>query len=138
MTEAGWTRPKEVNQAGWYWLRRVGSLAVVEVIAFPGYEPKHWIVEGVNLRWSLGNMDGEFLGPITPDSYQQGRVEGLREAAGMVDDDCYIPGGELLPDFEHRCKHNVNQKELAGKIRFRANALAQAAQDEKDVGDAKV
>ena len=128
MTEAGWTRATDVTQPGWYWLRRVGSLAVVEVIAVPGYEPKHWIVEGVNLRWSLGNMDGEFLGPITPDSYQQGRVEGLREAAGMVDDDCYIPGGELLPDFEHRCKHNVNQKELAGKIRFRANDLAQQAQ----------
>ena len=128
MTEAGWTRATDVTQPGWYWLRRVGSLAVVEVIAVPGYEPKHWIVEGANLRWSLGNMDGEFLGPITPDSYQQGRVEGLREAAGMVDDDCYIPGGELLPDFEHRCKHNVNQKELAGKIRFRANDLAQQAQ----------
>ena len=136
MTEAGWTRATDVTQPGWYWLRRVGSLTVVQVIAVPGYEPKHWIVEGVNLRWSLGNMDGEFLGPITPDSYQQGRVEGLREAAGMVDDDCYIDGGELLPDFEHRCKHNVNQKELAGKIRFRANALAQAAQDEKGVGDA--
>ena len=128
MTEAGWTRATDVTQPGWYWLRRVGSLTVVQVIAVPGYEPKHWIVEGANLRWSLGNMDGEFLGPITPDSYQQGRVEGLREAAGMVDDDCYIPGGELLPDFEHRCKHNVNQKELAGKIRFRANDLAQQAQ----------
>jgi hypothetical protein len=26
------------------------------------------------------NFDGEWLGPITPDSYQQGRVAGLREA----------------------------------------------------------
>ena len=68
------------------------------------------------------------LQDVRDDSYQQGRVEGLREAAGMVDDDCYIPGGELSPDFEHRCKHNVNQKELAGKIRFRANDLAQQAQ----------
>ena len=62
---------------------------------------------------------------------QQGRVEGLREAAEMVEDDCYIEGGELLPDFEHRCKHNVNQKELAGKIRFRAEQLAQQAQEGK-------
>ena len=77
MTEAGWTRATDVNQPGWYWLRRVGAMTVVEVIAVPGYEPKYWIVEGVNLRWSLGNMDGEFLGPISPDSYQQGRVEGL-------------------------------------------------------------
>ena len=60
--------------------------------------------------------------------YQQGLVAGLREAAEMVEDDCYIEGGELLPDYKHRCKHNVNQKELAGKIRFRANDLAQQAQ----------
>lgn len=53
---------------------------------------------------------------------------GLRQAAEMVDDDCYISGGELLPDFEHRCKHNVNQKELAVKIRRRANKIEQAAQ----------
>ena len=136
MTEAGWTRATDVTQPGWYWLRRVGSLTVVQVIAVPGYEQRHWIVEGVNLRWSLGNMDGEFLGPITPDSYQQGRVAGLREAAEMVEDDCYIEGGELLPDYEHRCKHNVNQNELAGKIRFRANDLAQQAQ-EGGVGDAE-
>ena len=84
MTEAGWTRATDVTQPGWYWLRRVGSLAVVEVIAVPGYEPKHWIVEGANLRWSLGNMDGEFLGPITPDSYQQGRVAGLWEAVDIM------------------------------------------------------
>ena len=84
MTEAGWTRATDVTQPGWYWLRRVGSLTVVQVIAVPGYEPKHWIVEGVNLRWSLGNMDGEFLGPITPDSYQQGRVAGLWEAVDIM------------------------------------------------------
>ena len=84
MTEAGWTRATDVTQPGWYWLRRVGSLAVVEVIAVPGYEPKHGIVEGANLRWSLGNMDGEFLGPITPDSYQQGRVAGLWEAVDIM------------------------------------------------------
>jgi len=85
MTEAGWTRATDVTQPGWYWLRRVGSLAVVEVIAVPGYEPKHWIVEGVNLRWSLGNMDGEFLGPITPDSYQQGRVACLGDVKRYVE-----------------------------------------------------
>ena len=66
---------------------------------------------------------------IEQEAYHQGRVAGLREAAEMVEDDCYIEGGELLPDYKHRCKHNVNQKELAGKIRFRANDLAQQAQE---------
>ena len=80
MTEAGWTRATDVTQPGWYWLRRVGgSPTVVQVIAVPGYEQRHWIVEGVNLRWSLGNMDGELLGPISLDSYKQGRVAALDE-----------------------------------------------------------
>ena len=97
MTEAGWTRDKEVEPA-------IDELkAQVQTIYNAGY--------------------------------QQGLVAGLREAAEMVEYDCYIEGGELLPDYKHRCKHNVNQKELAGKIRFRANDLAQQAQDEKGVGE---
>ena len=51
---------------------------------------------------------------------RRAKAEGMRDAAKLVDDDCYIPGGQLLPDYEHRCKHNVNQKELAAKIRARA------------------
>ena len=121
--------------AGWYWYKEGKEIAVLTFVS-RGLEMAFSMPLTINARhsypnWSvrtLAYMVGEWLGPITPDSYQQGRVEGLREAAGMVDDDCYIPGGELLPDFEHRCKHNVNQKELAGKIRFRANDLAQQAQ----------
>ena len=103
MTEAGWTRATDVNQPGWYWLRRVGAMTVVEVIAVPGYEPKHWIVEGVNLRWSLGNMDGEFLGPISPDSYQQGRVEGLRECLDMLE-------GEIARDRDSGVLESLKQR----------------------------
>lgn len=62
------------------------------------------------------------------DAYAAGRRAGLREAAGVVEDDCYIDGGELLPDYEHRCKHNVNQKELAAKLRFRAQQIEAQAQ----------
>ena len=127
MTEAGWTRATDVTQPGWYWLRRVGSLAVVEVIAVPGYEPKHWIVEGVNLRWSLGNMDGEFLGPISPDSYQQGRVEGLREYREVV-------ARELQLDHSnHPTRFKASIIEALDKADFEVSK--QAAQDEKGVGD---
>ena len=132
MTEAGWTRPKEVNQAGWYWLRRVGSLAVVEVIAVPGYEPKHWIVEGVNLRWSLGNMDGEWLGPITPDSYRQGRVEGLREASKKASDAVPLLFG-THPNFANYIADAL--MDFSDILNEDADKLAQAAQDEKGVGD---
>ena len=127
MTEAGWTRATDVNQPGWYWLRRVGAMTVVEVIAVPGYEPKYWIVEGVNLRWSLGNMDGEFLGPISPDSYQQGRVEGLREYREVV-------ARELQLDHSnHPTRFKASIIEALDKADFEVSK--QAAQDEKGVGD---
>ena len=133
MTEAGWTREKPTVAGFWWWRQhdRVKHPYIVEVDS----EMNVWF-HGKEEESRVDYLTGEWLGPLSPDDKAQGRVEGLREAAGMVDDDCYIDGGELLPDFEHRCKHNVNQKELAGKIRFRANALAQAAQDEKGVGDA--
>ena len=127
MTEAGWTRATDVNQPGWYWLRRVGAMTVVEVIAVPGYEPKYWIVEGVNLRWSLGNMDGEFLGPISPDSYQQGRVEGLREYREVV-------ARELQLDHSnHPTRFKASIIEALDKADFEVSK--QAAQDEKGVGE---
>ena len=127
MTDAGWTRATDVNQPGWYWLRRVGAMTVVEVIAVPGYEPKYWIVEGVNLRWSLGNMDGEFLGPISPDSYQQGRVEGLREYREVV-------ARELQLDHSnHPTRFKASIIEALDKADFEVSK--QAAQDEKGVGD---
>ena len=126
MTE-GWTRATDVTQPGWYWLRRVGAMTVVEVIAVPGYEPKYWIVEGVNLRWSLGNMDGEFLGPISPDSYQQGRVEGLREYREVV-------ARELQLDHSnHPTRFKASIIEALDKADFEVSK--QAAQDEKGVGE---
>ena len=137
MTEAGWTADKP-NASGWYWNRINGTVGIAlimrrdcQLYAWLRFKDAWLSREG----W-LDYIHGEWLGPITPDSYQQGRVAGLREAAEMVEDDCYIEGGELLPDYKHRCKHNVNQKELAGKIRFRANDLAQQAQ-EGGVGDGK-
>ena len=130
MTEAGWTRATDVNQPGWYWLRRVGAMTVVEVIAVPGYEPKYWIVEGVNLRWSLGNMDGEFLGPISPDSYQHGRVEGLREYREVV-------ARELQLDHSnHPTRFKASIIEALDKADFEVSK--QAAQDEKGWGNDSV
>ena len=137
MTEAGWTRPKEVNQAGWYWLRRVGSLAVVEVIAVPGYEPKHWIVEGANLRWSLGNMDGEFLGPITPTDRQQGRVAAFKESIEKLRErEKFYSEQEAISEGQMRLTRGLQRNESSGCI-HELEQLAQAVQDEKGVGDGK-
>ena len=76
MTEAGWTREKP-TVAGWYWWRNA-KLMVVYVGEYP---PGSLYVMGFG---SLANFDGEWLGPISPDSYRQGRVEGLREAVPLA------------------------------------------------------
>ena len=142
MTEAGWTREKPIA-AGWYWWRSLNGMIGPEIIQIDNTNGPDTDLEVIGPfgetpldEWIAESEDepGEWQGPLSPDSYHQGRVAGLREAAEMVEDDCYIEGGELLPDYKHRCKHNVNQKELAGKIRFRANDLAQQAQ-EGGVGD---
>ena len=130
MTDAGWTRATDVNQPGWYWLRRVGAMTVVEVIAVPGYEPKYWIVEGVNLRWSLGNMDGEFLGPISPDSYQQGRVACLGDVKRYVERQIKI-GEDFIGGPDPNIQRRVALDEV---IEYCDRQLAQA-QDEKGVGE---
>ena len=132
MTEAGWTRATDVTQPGWYWLRRVGSLAVVEVIAVPGYEPKHWIVEGANLRWSLGNMDGEFLGPITPTDRQRGKVEGLEAGIRAINERAeYYARQQEVSEGPMRATRGLQLNEASGC----AYALKVLAQDEKEVGD---
>ena len=118
MTEAGWTVCIECGM-------------MCEAVEYHPYAACLMFKQCLNSETVRANLQA-----VRDDSYQQGRVAGLREAAEMVEDDCYIEGGELLPDYKHRCKHNVNQKELAGKIRFRANDLAQQAQ-EGGVGDGK-
>ena len=120
MTEAGWTVCIECGM-------------MCEAVEYHPYAACLMFKQCLNSETVRANLQA-----VRDDSYQQGRVAGLREAAEMVEDDCYIEGGELLPDYKHRCKHNVNQKELAGKIRFRANDLAQQAQDEKGVGNANI
>jgi len=118
MTEAGWTVCIECGM-------------MCEAVEYHPYAACLMFKQCLNSETVRANLQA-----VRDDSYHQGRVAGLREAAEMVEDDCYIEGGELLPDYKHRCKHNVNQKELAGKIRFRANDLAQQAQ-EGGVGDGK-
>ena len=113
MTDAGWTAevPKEIGVYWWRsnaadnhpWIVRVhkGWLGLVLMQAMGG--PLVTIGDG-----------GEWLGPISPDSYQQGRVEGLREAHSFA-----LDAGAFY---------------TAAKIGSLIDK-AQAAQDEKGVGD---
>jgi hypothetical protein len=59
-------------------------------------------------------QEGEFLGPITPDSYQHGRAAGLVKAVEII-------------------KANTDVKKAIEIIRL--HSLAQQAQDEKGGGE---
>ena len=81
--------------------------------------------EGKRYKWTREKMVPVEWGPYMNyldhlAALRRAKAEGVRMAAELVRDDCYIDGGELLPDYEHRCKHNVNQKELAAKLDARA------------------
>ena len=115
MTEAGWTRevPKEI---GVYWWRSNAA------------DNHPWIVRvhrgglGLMLMQTIGGPlvpigeGGEWIGPISPTDRQQGRVEGLREAAKEV-------------------LRQATAIDAANKFNEMAEQLAQAAQDEKGVGE---
>ena len=80
MTEAGWTREKP-TAAGWYWYRSINDEQTESVV---------WVAPNMGVfsafyHSRVEHLDGEWLGPISPDSYQQGRVEGLRECKHGLD-----------------------------------------------------
>ena len=107
MTEAGWTR--EIKASGWYWWRLDDGQLQIVYASVGGTVS----IFGVGKR-SLKRLDGEFKGPITPDSFQQGRVAGLAKAVEII-------------------KANTDVKKAIEIIRL--HSLAQQAQGEKGVMD---
>ncbi len=92
MTEAGWTRGKDVKVEGWYWweVEEETGLSLKVVQVEKGFT---WIEsEGRDVLYVVGygglleNKPGRFKGPLTPDSYQQGWEAGLREAIQRADE----------------------------------------------------
>ena len=124
MTEAGWTREKP-TAAGWYWNRINGTVGIAlimrrdcQLYAWLRFKDAWLSREG----W-LDYIHGEWLGPLTPDSFQQGRVAGLR--ASM--DDLRKRMDRADGDTDNDVWKHLAWCELQIK--------AQAAQDEKGVGD---
>ena len=80
MTEAGWTRGRP-TKPGWYWWRDCDcpSDPIIVRVVHDGYGLIVYGLEEYSRR--LYETRGEWLGPISPDDRQQGRVEGLRKAA---------------------------------------------------------
>ena len=133
MTEAGWTREKP-TVAGWYWNRINGTVGIAlimrrdcQLYAWLKFKDAWLSREG----W-LDYIHGEWLGPLTPDSYQQGRVASCEWTYDDIDDYyetacknayCLVDG--TLKDNKHKyCPY------CGGLIQ-----LAQQAQDEKGVGE---
>ena len=118
-----WTTTKP-SVEGWYWLRRLGSTKAVEIIA-DGDNPTYWVVVGAELRWSLGGMDGEWLGPITPTddaALRRAKAEGMREAGKIA-----RANAELLRPPSRQFELNMVNKaksEEAGMIADEIDARA--------------
>lgn len=135
MTEAGWTREKPTAH-GWYFYKdKDGFIDVVAVRRVDSYGGPnlHEVVITVekttavyqkNLHSKVSDLDGEWLGPLTPDSYQQGRVAGLRECKHGLD--IAMDEGPLKAALYRWIDARAERLE-------REAQLAQAAQDEKEV-----
>lgn len=119
-----WTR-KAPTVAGWYWWRNLLTDNAPEVWAIvdhgDGLEVVGPFDETALDEW-VSDMGGEWLGPLSPDSYQQGRVAGLREACIAVSQ--FSSDG--VP---------INADELRIALVQLLGSLAQQAQEGEWVGD---
>ena len=130
MTEAGWTRNAPTKE-GWYWWQRTENDNPVVVWVNTFHPDKQLRAEMISGRRELlTHFSGLFKGPISPDSYQQGRVAGLREAA--------IICRERGKPHDIQWWMTASKKEVSAQTAIDcAELIEQYAQDEKGVGDGK-
>ena len=92
MTEAGWTREKPIA-AGWYWWRSLNGMIGPEIIQIDNTNGPDTDLEVIGPfgetpldEWIAESEDepGEWQGPLSPDSYHQGRVAGLAKAVEII------------------------------------------------------
>ena len=85
MTDAGWAAGKDIKEPGWYWWDEKG-LPIKAVQIEKGFTFSKYAGIGRDVMYVVGygglleDKPGLFLGPISPSTYHQGRVAGLREA----------------------------------------------------------
>ena len=120
MTEAGWTRNAPTKE-GWYWWKYTGEPSVVKVVR----SMYGLVIDGhVGL---VSCMNANWLGPITPDSYQQGRVACLGDVKRYVERQIKI-GEDFIGGPDPNIQRRVALDEV---IEYCDRQLAQQAQDEK-------
>ena len=137
MTEAGWTREKP-TVAGWYWWRRdQHALPGVAIVCsdLSGYYMNR---TGHNSTFDhVDDVIGEWLGPITPDSYQQGMAAAFKQGIEKLRErEKFYTEQEAISEGQMRLTRGLQRNESSCCI-HELEKLAQAAQDEKGVGDAE-
>ena len=140
MSNPTWTRERPIV-AGWYWYKEGKEIAVLTFVS-RGLEMAFSMPLTINARhsypnWSvrtLAYMVGEWLGPIPPDSYQQGRVACLGDVKRYVERQIKI-GEDFIGGPDPNIQRRVALDEV---IEYCDRQLAQQAQEEKGVGDGKV
>ena len=77
MTDAGWTRERP-TAAGWYWNRINGTVGIALITRRDGrlYVWLKFKDAWLTREGWLDYIHGEWLGPITPDSYARGLLSG--------------------------------------------------------------
>ena len=84
MTDAGWAAGKDIKEPGWYWWDEKG-LPIKAVQIEKGFTFSKYAGIGRDVMYVVGygglleDKPGLFLGPISPSTYHQGRVAGLRD-----------------------------------------------------------
>lgn len=83
MTDAGWAAGKDIKEPGWYWWDEKG-LPIKAVQIEKGFTFSKYAGIGRDVMYVVGygglleDKPGLFLGPISPSTYHQGRVAGLK------------------------------------------------------------
>ena len=146
MTEAGWTREKPIA-AGWYWWRSLNGMIGPEIIQIDNTNGPDTDLEVIGPfgetpldEWIAESEDepGEWQGPLSPDSYQQGRVAGIKQGIEKLRErEKFYTEQEAISEGQMRLARGLQRNESSCCI-HELEQLAQAAQDEKGVGDGKV
>ena len=130
-TEAGWTSNAPTKE-GWYWWQRTENDNPVVVWVNTFHPDKQLRAEMISGRRELlTHFTGLFNGPITPDSYQQGRVDCLGDVKRYVERQIKM-GEDFIGGPDPNIQRRVALDEV---IEYCDRQLAQQAQDEKGVGE---
>lgn len=131
-----WTSEKP-TVAGWYWMRAPKCGWRDCVVWVDKDEDGFYIDVGDCDSEYVMDIEAEWLGPITPDSYQHGRAAGARECVEKVRARAALWRAHGGAKIGFPCGHLTVEGEC-DSIADELGKFAQQAQDEKGVGNANI